>query len=219
MKISFFQRFKNPSLSPTYNFFLQQSKGLKGVKPHFCPAIRNFFKLGWVLGSPIELDFFSKVSFKVDHHQSLKGDSFLSPGIIGDPDAKLLYARVDTGLSFMNLEVPIMATKIQSIDEIEDNLIIPPNIYPAGYSGPILIAVASNKAQKIQALNPLIQLIPLTDNQEYEHTIVDNLTIHHPNFEGLYYENWQKDYPNISSTTSSAFLNETTKALDTKLVI
>lgn len=205
MIINFHQRFKNPSLQEAFNFFQPKLKTVKGIKPHFCPSIRDYFKLGWVLGSPINLFFSSKTDFTVQRRQSESGDIFLSPGVIGDPNADILYARIDTGYSFLNLPTPILATKIQLIDEFDDGLLIPPNVYPAGYSGPILIAAASHKPQKIVSQTPMIHLIPLTNTGMHEHHVIDT-EIKHENFEGLYYNDWELDYPIVNSINSSLLL-------------
>ncbi len=143
--VDFYKRYGNDSLSPTYDFFLSKLKGIKGIRPEFCPAIRDFYKLGWVLGSPIDVNFLSKKDFYVDCYKSNDNKYFMSPGVIGDSNSETLYARIDTGYSFVNLNVPILSIKFDTLESDCSDTSIPSNIYPVGYTGPILIALSCNK--------------------------------------------------------------------------
>lgn len=204
--VEFYKRYENDSLIPTYDFFQKKIKGLKGIRPEFCPAIRDFYKLGWVLGSPIEVNFLSKRDFYVDCYKSCDNNYFMSPGVIGDLNSETLYARIDTGYSFVNLNVPILSIKFDSLDWDDQDISIPPNLYPAGYTGPILIPLSCNSERKVQKFNPLIQLIPF-GQKDCTHDVITQ-SIKHEAFEGLYFNAWELKYPERRKFISSNLLNE-----------
>lgn len=193
MKITFFRRILNPCFISSLDIFRQQSIGVKGIRPELCPAIRDFHSRGWFVGSPIQLTLYNAREFDVEKRRSIEGKLFLSPGVIGDPDTKRLFARVDTGLSVKDLPVALMAIKKQSQDWIYESLVIPPVIYPKGYTGPILIAVSSNDYKSIPINEPLVHLIPMIDGVDIDADLSDEY-ISHERFEGLYSKSWEADY-------------------------
>ena len=205
MKIIFYKRILNPCFVSSLDSFKQQSMGVKGIRPELCPAIRDFHSRGWFVGSPIELTFYNSREFDVDKRRNVQGKLFLSPGVIGDPDAKRLFARVDTGLSFKDLPVALMAIKRQSQDWIYGSLVIPPVIYPKGYTGPILLAVSSNDYITIPINEPLVHLIPMTDGIDIDIDLSDEY-ITHEKFEGLYSKSWEEEHKKEGMVKSTSLL-------------
>lgn len=206
MKIIFYKRIIDPYFSTSIEVFKKKSASKKGIQPEFCPAIRDFYSRGWLVGTPIEINLYNSREFDVDKRSTPDGKLFLSPGIIGDPNADRLYARIDTGLSLKDLPVALMAIKRQSEDWKFKNIVIPPVIYPRGYSGPILIAVSSDHFETIPINEPLIHLIPMTEETHIEAEL-SNENISHEKFEGLYTISWEKDYVREGIVKSTSLLS------------
>lgn len=201
MKIKIYSRIDNYSIKKSSIFFNEAFRNIKGIRPEFCPAIREFHSIGFVIGSPIAVKFENKRKFFLEKSWDSKQNIFLSPGVIGEQNSDRLYARVDSGLSFINLELPIIAIKNQNAIEYLENIIIPPVLYPAGYSGPILIPISANNNVQINKNDGLLSLIPLSTDINMDYEIISS-DIKHDKFEGLYYRNWQDTYINPEIITS-----------------
>jgi hypothetical protein len=201
MNIKMYSRIDNYSIKKSSIFFNEEFRNTKGIRPELCPAIRAFNSVGFVIGSPIAVKFENKRKFFLEKRRDSNQNIFLSPGVIGEPNSDRLYARVDSGLSFMNLELPIIAIKNQNTIDYLDSIIIPPVLYPAGYSGPILIPISANNDIQINTNDGLLSLIPLSTDINMDYEIISS-DIRHDKFEGLYYRNWQDTYKNSEIITS-----------------
>lgn len=152
------------------------------ITPSKCPAIRQAYNLGCYVNSPRQYDFNNGI-FNIKRYKIM--DTFLlDPGVIGDPSSKNLFARIDTGYSFQNLVIDVLATPILA-PLINNDFQIPPVVYPKGYTGPILAPISSLKSITIDECQPILHLIPLSIDYKFE---VINLEIIHSNFEGLIYD-------------------------------
>lgn len=201
MNIKIYSRIDNYSIKRSSIFFNEVFRNTKGIRPELCPAIRAFNSVGFVIGSPITIKFKNKRKFFLEKREDSNQNIFLSPGVIGEPNSDRLYARVDSGLSFINLELPIIAIKNQNAIEYLDSIIIPPVLYPAGYSGPILIPMSANNNVQINKNDGLLSLIPLTTDINIDYEIISSDIIH-DKFEGLYYRNWQNVYKHSEIVSS-----------------
>lgn len=152
------------------------------VTPSKCPAIRHAYKFGFFILSPNDYSFkegtFSVKAYNCDNKL------FLDPGVMGDPNSNHLYARIDTGYSFLNLEHDVLITKVLT-PFMNTEYEIPPVIYPKNYIGPILAPISSNLNITISKGTPLLHVIPLCSEYSYEEI---NKEIIHESFEGLFYD-------------------------------
>lgn len=176
-----YKRYKKASIEHTIQQNIKRSESGK-ITPSKCPAIKKAYNLGCYVNSPNQYDFkdglFNIKRFKI------MDKYVLDPGVIGDPNSNILFARIDTGFSFQNLEIDILATPILA-PLINDDFQIPPVVYPKEYSGPILAPVCSRKDVSIKKCQPILHLIPLATGYQFE---VVNKEIIHSNFEGLMYD-------------------------------
>lgn len=152
------------------------------ITPSRCPAIRQAYNLGCYILSPKQY-YFNQDSFTVRRFK-LNNKILLDPGVIGDPESNCYYARIDTGYSFVDLEIDVLATTILT-PFINNDYLIPPVVYPKSYTGPIIAPVSSLKKHKLDLGQPLLQLIPLGQNHTFEE-IAKEIT--HDSFEGLFYD-------------------------------
>jgi len=151
------------------------------ITPSKCPAIRQAYNLGCYVMSPSQYEF-NQNSFLVKRFK-LNDKILLDPGIIGDPKSNHFYARIDTGYSFKDLAVDVLATTILT-PFMNNDYQIPPVVYPKNYTGPILAPVSSLKHISIEAGQPLLHLIPLGSDYIFEEIAME---ISHKSFEGLFY--------------------------------
>jgi hypothetical protein len=154
------------------------------ITPSKCPAIKQAYNLGCYINSPRQYNFKNGI-FKIKRYK-IKDTYLLDPGVIGDPSSRNLFARIDMGFSFKNLEIDVLATPILA-PLINSDFQIPPVVYPKGYTGPILAPISSRKSITIDECKPILHLIPLSIDYKFE---VINLEINHSNFEGLIYDSY-----------------------------
>jgi hypothetical protein len=200
MKINIAARISDSMLMDAEMIFLKKVRGIKGIRPELCPAIRDFHSAGSLICNPTNLSFLNKFSFEVRHYKSNDGKEILSPGVIGDPKSERFYARVDTGLSFIDIPCPVMAIKNHHLTNPLNNIEIPPVIYPQNYTGPILIAISSDFALEVPKHTPLLHIIPLYPTKVS--ITISSSVIVHENFEGLLYQNYLRDTDLLNITTS-----------------
>jgi hypothetical protein len=190
--IVLYKRYHRASMEQSIQQIIKESESGK-ITPSKCPAIRQAYNLGCYVNSPRQYDFNNGI-FNIKRYKII--DTYLfDPGVIGDPSSKNLFARIDTGYSFQNLEIDVLATPILA-PLINDDFQIPPVVYPKGYTGPILAPISSRKNISIKEFQPILHLIPLSLNHRFE---VVNEEISHTNFEGLIYD---------SLITSMEFVDE-----------
>ncbi len=180
-KIILIKRYFRANIHNNINTQIKSTETGK-ITPSKCPAIKQAYNLGCYIGSPNDYHF-DNSSFIVKRY-NLNNKIILDPGIIGTPDSNNLYARIDTGFSFSKLNINILATPILT-PTMNLEFQIPPVVYPKGYTGPILAPVFSQNKFILKTSQPIIQLIPLGSNYEFE---IQNLEIKHENFEGLFYD-------------------------------
>jgi len=179
--IELYKRYFKASFEQGINQIIKDSETGK-ITPSKCPAIRQAYNLGCYINSPSQYNFKNGI-FDVKRYKIL--DKYLlDPGIIGDPSSKNLFARIDTGYSFQNLDIDVLATPILA-PLINDDFQIPPVVYPKGYTGPILAPVSSRKNNIIKEMQPILHLIPLSLEYTFEEI---NQELIHSNFEGLIYD-------------------------------
>lgn len=190
--IVLYKRYHRASIKQSIQQIIKESESGK-ITPSKCPAIRQAYNLGCYVNSPRQYDFNNGI-FNIKRYK-IKDTYLLDPGVIGDPSSKNLFARIDTGYSFQNLDIDVLATPILA-PLINDDFQIPPVVYPKGYTGPILAPISSRKNISIKEFQPILHLIPLSLNHRFE---VVNTEISHTNFEGLIYD---------SLITSMVFIDE-----------
>ena len=181
LKVKLYKRYKNASLNLNLDARIKKNE-IGKITPSKCPAIKQAYRLGCYINSPSKYLFQNGV-FKVKRYK-IGEKQLLDPGVIGDPTANEIFARIDSGYSFKNLEVEILATPILA-PHINENIIIPPVVYPVGYTGPILIPLGSKHSIIIEADQPILQLIPLSMNCSFEEQYEELI---HDSFEGLKYD-------------------------------
>jgi hypothetical protein len=179
--IILYKRFHKASMEQVIQQLIKESESGK-ISPSKCPAIRQAYELGCYINSPRQYDF-RNGAFKIKRYK-ITDKHLLDPGVIGDPTSNHLFARIDTGYSFENLEVDTLATPILA-PRINVDFQIPPVVYPSGYTGPILAPVGSVKDVSIKEAQPILHLIPLSTDHRFEETPREIL---HSNFEGLIYD-------------------------------
>lgn len=187
-----FRRNERAKLSLCRDHFKRSTRGLKGLRPELCPAVKDFHSSGFLIYSPFEIKIQSKFSFNVAVYTNIDEQKLLVPGIIGTPGSPRFYARVDTGFSLLNSECEILSIPNLLCDEVRQTLIIPPVIYPAGYTGPILIAVSADQPFQIDTTLPLLHLIPLS--REISSVKVEDTDVRHTSFEGLIYKDFNESF-------------------------
>ncbi len=159
------------------------------IRPELCPAIRAFDRLGIYIGTPYGVNFHGNHNFDVEIYKNALGANLLCPGVIGSPQSDMLYARIDSGLSVVDLRSPLVAISIQNSIHGNSCLRIPPAVYPVSYTGPILIPVGANSAIHVPRGEFLIHLFALSsDGGEFR--IVPS-SIAHDKFEGLLTREWE----------------------------
>ena len=160
-----------------------------GISPSRCPAIRDAGELGIVVASPCNI----RIGSKHDAFVQVLGDSLgnrcFVPGVIGDPKSRRAYARVDTGYSFTELPCQVLSLPPLQFLHRETLVFGPTVLYPVGYSGPVLAALASNRLTEIKKGEPLVQLTPLAP-ASFIAAVADG-EIEHPGFSGLLRRDWK----------------------------
>ena len=197
--IVLYKRYHKASLEQSIQQIVKESEAGK-ITPSKCPAIRQAYKLGCYINSPRQYDFRNGI-FNIKRYK-ITDKYLLDPGVIGDPSSNNLYARIDTGYSFQNLEIDILATPILA-PLINFDFQIPPVVYPKGYTGPILAPVSSRKNITIKESQPILHLIPLSINHRFE---VISKEINHSNFEGLIYDSLIKSMEFIDEISCIEFM-------------
>lgn len=187
-----FRRNERAKLSLSRDLFKRSTRGLKGLRPELCPAVKDFHSSGFLIYSPFDIEIQSKFSFDVAVYTDTDKQKLLVPGIIGTPNSPRFYARVDTGFSLINSECEIISIPNLRCDAVRQTLIIPPVIYPAGYTGPILIAVSADQPFQIDTALPLIHLIPMS--REISSVKVEDTNVRHTSFEGLIYKDFNDSF-------------------------
>ena len=205
--ITLVKRYEKGVIESSLQVFRSSLKGVKGIRPELCPAIRSYHSLGWRLSSPVDIIFRNERSFDVDNYLDEFDRKFLVPGVIGDKESKKLYARIDSGFSLLNLSVPLMAIKCQGEDPYLSKFEIAPVIYPEGYTGPILLAVSANEDFKLNSNHLIVQIIPLASAKVNLSIRVDCEYIEE-NFEGLFKNNWDHLYKKQGRLDSEDILNQ-----------
>jgi hypothetical protein len=207
IEINLIRRYKNGNIKPLTNVFKDSLKGIKGIKPELCPAIRDFQSLGWGVSPPVNVVFRNERSFDVEKYSDEEGNKFLVPGVIGDKVSKRLYARIDTGFSMINLPVPILALKCQNQHEHFRKFEIAPVVYPRGYSGPVLIAASANEPCLLRENEYVLQMIPMIFD-ESSLVIRDDSKYLEKGFEGLFKDHWDRIYKPLGRFDSRQILNQ-----------
>jgi hypothetical protein len=179
--INLYKRYYKAEMSKNINNQIKMTESGK-ITPSKCPAIRHAYNLGCYISSPSNY-FFQNSNFIVNRYK-LYDELFLDPGVIGTPDSNNFYARIDTGFSFNDLIIDVLATPILT-PNMNNEFQIPPVVYPRGYTGPILAPIYSKNTLEIKASQPIVQLIPLGLNYEFK---VLSYEIKHKEFEGLFYD-------------------------------
>ena len=179
--IKLYKRYYKAIMSNNINNQIKTTESGK-ITPSKCPAIRHAYNLGCYISSPSNYSF-QNSNFIVNRYK-LNDVLFLDPGIIGTPDSNNFYARIDTGFSFDDLIIDVLATPILT-PNLNNEFQIPPVVYPKGYKGPILAPVYSKNTIEIKASQPILQLIPLGLNYEFKVFLNE---IKHEGFEGLFYD-------------------------------
>lgn len=162
-----------------------------GISPANCPAIRAATRLGIEILSPIEVKFDNSKSFNVTRAWTQENELILIPGIIGDPRSRRTYARIDSGFSILDSNVPFLTTLPTSLVDHPLGYAQPNVLYEVGYSGPLLVPLSATLPATISFGDPICQLLPLVE--EKVDVVVDEdstLTLIHPEFEGLLNRDW-----------------------------
>jgi hypothetical protein len=151
----------------------------------------------------VDLRFESAINFQILDCRTQDGDQLLIPGVIGGPDSERNYARIDSGFSIENLQVPFITTLTTSLVDDSSGFCQPTVYYEVGYSGPLLIPLSSTLQSEISTGMPISHLIPLS---------VDDVLISiiekpdpmpcHSDFEGLLGHDWPSGALIISSKSS-----------------
>jgi hypothetical protein len=170
------------------------------IAPGRCPAIQQASRLGVEIISPIDLQFHNAQSFEVSEFLDPEGRRLLVPGLIGDPEAKRNYARIDSGFSIEDNQIPFLTVLPTSLADDVSGYSQPTVYYGVGYSGPILIALSSTLPAVISSGVPISHLVPLSD--EPVSVVVlneDTLGVGHPEFEGLLPWEWPEGVELVKS--------------------
>lgn len=195
-----YRRVQSARVEPAKSFFTAASKGRKGISPELCPAIRDFYSLGAYVFSPICLEIYDSHSFEVQVNENPEGERLLIPGIIGAPGSREYYARIDSGFSLVDLSSPVLGVITQLPSYDLSNIRMPPVVYPAGYSGPILMPVSCSTRFSVTRSAPLLHLIPLDLDTRLE---VIEEEVRHQGFEGLVYESEIRSFQRTWSVLST----------------
>jgi hypothetical protein len=160
------------------------------VHPNACPAIKDANMKGVLLSSPMELSFDGPDTFDVHLCHGAEPEILVYPGVIGTPESRIRFAKVDTGLSVNGLPFECLSLPVLNL-EFSLELIIPGIIYPVGYCGPLFIAVAARTEVRIPAGYPLTQLVAM-NGQKFEVELTETLSYSRNDhrFEGLLRPGW-----------------------------
>jgi len=206
MKIHFARRNQLARLRPAASLFSERARGVKGIRPELCPAIRAFHCQGWVIATPVELEFQGSRRFRVHKFKDQSGGLFLSPGVIGTPETERLYARVDTGISITQSPVPLLAIRLQDAKFPFPCLHVPATLYPPGYVGPILIPMSSDIGLVVPAGALILHVIP--QYPDAVDAVIEEADVKHEEFEGLYDFGWPDLFSLDQRVWSDEFLLE-----------
>lgn len=188
------------------------------IRPNACPAIRGANHLGILFFTHHPLSFEGPRDFFIDII-ALTDQTFLSvPGIMGSLDSTVLFAKVDVGISVLDLPCPFLCTPALDI-EASSGFIVPSVLYPKGFTGPIFIPVASRSPCEIAIGYPLAQFIPLSEAQDLELKAEKGppSTGAGDQFEGLLLSDWNDPANQKRHIRASKFLHLATTYEETEL--
>ena len=207
LELKLIKRFDRAVMENSGKFYRNLLKGVKGMRPALCPAIRSFQSLGWRVSPPVNVIFRSERSFDVDRYSDEDGKKFLVPGVIGDKESERLYARIDSGFSLVDLSVPMLAIKCQEEGDYYRGFEVAPVIYPKGYTGPILMAVSANGRFELIRSEYILHLIPMT-SEEVDVVVDEDFEHLEPQFEGLFKNSWEVKFISRGRFDSEEILNQ-----------
>jgi hypothetical protein len=188
------------------------------IRPNACPAIRSANHLGVLFFTHHSLSFEGPRDFFLDII-ALADQTFLTvPGVMGSYDSTVLFAKVDVGISVLDLPCPFLCTPTLDI-EASSGFIVPSVLYPKGFTGPIFIPVASRSPCAIGIGYPLAQLIPLSEAQDLELKAENGprSTVADDQFEGLLLSGWSDPANQKRHIRASKFLDLATTYEETEL--
>ena len=188
------------------------------IRPNECPAIRSANQLGVLLFTHHPLIFEGPKDFFLDI-AALADKSFLCvPGVVGSLDSTLLFAKVDIGISVVDLPCPFLCTPVLDLDA-SYGLIVPSVHYPQGFTGPLFVPVAARSECELASGFPVAQLIALSAVSDLALQALDNTLLagDGSRFEGLLLPGWNNpDYPR-KRIRASRFLELTATYTETEL--
>ena len=161
------------------------------IRPNLCPAVVRANRLGVLLSALHDLRFFGPRDFEVDLIARSGRRLLVVPAVMGSPDASMLFAKIDTGLSLSAAPNAFLVGPVKDLD-FSRELEVPVTLYPAGFEGPLILAAAARRSVEIPAGYPLAQMVPLRD-EDLELVVPSDLgsVAADQEFEGLFAPGWR----------------------------
>ena len=188
------------------------------IRPNGCPAIRSANQLGILLFTHHRLTFEGPRDFSLEIIAMEDQTLLCVPGVVGSLDSSLLFAKVDVGISVLKLPGPFLCTSVLDLDA-SYGLIVPSVLYPKGFTGPLLVPVASRAECKLESGFPVAQFIPLSAASELTIRDLGNspLAGEDDSFEGLLLPGWNSPDCQRRQIRASGFLELAAAYTETEL--